>query len=225
MKVVAVIPVCNEEKSIVSVVRQTQKYCDEVIVVDDSSTDRTPQILRELGFKHILHKENKGVGAATRTGVLRALEQGADVVVTLDGDGQHNPSDIPYLLREMGSSDITIGSRFIKQQLGVPAYRSFGIGIVTWLYNFGNKNKVTDALCCLRAFSSESLKAIGIQESGFGFSTETLIKARKRRLRITEVPVNCIYHKDYKQNSVFNPVKLGLILALKTIYWRIKLNG
>src|SRR4030042_149553 len=115
MKVTAVIPVYNEENTIARVVRETQCYCDEVIVVDDCSTDKTPQIIQELGIKYALHGKNYGAGAATRTGILMALKFNADIVVTIDGDGQHNPKEIPMLLAPFKSHNnvgIVVGSRF-----------------------------------------------------------------------------------------------------------------
>lgn len=247
MKTIAVIPVFNEENTIGRVVEETKKHCDVVVVVDDCSTDRTPQIIQKLGIKYALHGKNKGTGAATRIGILMALRLGADVVVTLDGDGQHNPSQIPLFLSPFSikdSADIAIGSRFFDtskyapEELGfyscyaeglecdysnVPKYRKFGIDIVTWLYNLCHKQKVSDALCCFRAFSRGTLEKMVIEEDGFGFSTEILIKARKKGCKIIEVPVNCIYHKNYRQNSTFSPIKLGMILAWKTIFWRLKL--
>lgn len=227
MKVIAVIPAYNEEKTIADVVKGAKKYCDEVIVVDDCSTDRTPQILWELGIKYLSHRENKGVGAATWFGIKMALRQEADIVVTLDGDGQHNPAEIPTLLKPFklyGNIGVVIGSRFLNGSK-IPQYRRFGIDIVNWLYNFGCKYKVSDSLSGFRAYSREFIKQVVIEENGFGYIPEILIKARKVNFGIVEVPINCKYFEDYKQNSTFNPIKLGIILAWKTIYWRLKLRN
>lgn len=231
MKTAIVIPVYNEENTVKEIVEQARKYCDTVIVVDDGSTDRTPRIIQSLDIKDVnyaLLERNIGVGNATRLGLKIAKGLDVDAVVTLDGDGQHDPDEIPVVLAPLQENrvDIAIGSRFYSNSpkyAHQKAYRRAGIAIITWLYNIGHKAKITDAQCCFRAYSRKAIGAIGIEENGFGFSTETLIKARKLGLRIVEVPVSCIYHKDGKQNSTLNPVRHGLEVAWKTIWWRIRL--
>lgn len=253
MKIVAVIPAYNEEGTIKRIIGQAKNFCDAVIVVDDGSTDRTPSLIQRLNIKDVnytLFERNIGVGNATKMGLKIARGLNADAVVTLDGDGQHDPSEIPSVLKPIkeNKADIVIGSRFMpriedclnespyacstyyfeRQEYSaslekISVYRKFGIDVITWLYNIGYKQRITDAQCCFRAYSRKAIGAIGIEENGFGFSTETLIKARKLGLRIVEVPVSCIYHKDGKQNSTLNPVRHGLEVAWKTILWRIRL--
>jgi glycosyltransferase involved in cell wall biosynthesis len=230
MKVIAVIPAYNEALMITKVVNQAKKYCDEVIVVDDYSTDRTPYIIHNLHNESIRCfplSENSGAGFATELGVNIALHYKADIIVTLDGDGQHNPDDIPWLLKPIlkNEADITIGTRLTNDYIkrNMPNYRQFGNNILTWLYNFGYKAKISDSQCGFRAFNSKVFDKIQIKEKGFGFIVEQLIKARKLQLRVKEVPVTCIYHDDFKLNSSMNPLKHGLITALKTVYWRIRL--
>ena len=225
MKITAVIPVFNEKHSIGNLVLKAKQYCNDVIVVDDGSTDKTADILKTLGCKYVLHADNQGQGAATRTGVNVALRLGADIIVTLDGDGQHSPDNIPLLLKPVldNTADVVVGSR-IAQLQGVPEYRKLGIDFITWLYNVGSQYKLSDSLLCLRVFKSEVLRNIQIEENRFGFCPEMLIKIRQKGYRIKDIPINCIYHDDYSLNSTYSPVRLGLILMRKTIKWRIKIE-
>ncbi len=246
-KIVAVIPAYNVENTIAQVVEETKKHCDEVIVVDDASSDNTPRIIQGLGIRYALCGKNHGQGLATRIGMKMALDLGANIIVTLDSDGQHNPNEIPQVIEHIldGKADLVIGSRFMSglpkkykpKDLGfyscyeeeyqykhfkIPHYRKFGIDIINWLYNVCNDKKLIDTQSCLRAYTGELVEKLRIEEDGFEFSTETLIKARKMKARMVEVPVSCIYH-NRKQDSSMNPLKHGLRVAWKTIGWRIKL--
>ncbi|MCJ7805179.1 glycosyltransferase family 2 protein [Patescibacteria group bacterium] len=226
MEIAAVIPAYNVASTIGDIVESTKKYVDTVVVVDNNSIDETARIAKEAGAL-IFKQPIQGAGAATRLG-LNAVSHDYDIVVTLDGDGQHIPEGISWLLEQMENShaDMAIGSRFLNIiDDSMPRYRKFGIDVITWLYNIGSKQKVSDSLCCFRAFKKEVVQNIEITEDGFGFSTEMLMKARKAGARIIEVPVSCVYHKDRRRNSVLNPVKQGIILAWKTIYWRLKIDG
>jgi glycosyltransferase involved in cell wall biosynthesis len=177
-----------------------------------------------------------------------ALEFGADIIVTLDSDGQHNPNEIPQVLKPIleGRADLVVGSRFMshkdyldeasyacgtyyfeKQEYGaihrkIPCYRKFGIDIINWLYNVCNGNKLIDTQSCFRAYTRQLIEKLTIEEDGFGFSTEVLIKARKKKVRMVEVPISCIYHR-LEQDSTMNPLKHGFLVAYKTVKWRIKL--
>jgi glycosyltransferase involved in cell wall biosynthesis len=153
------------------------------------------------------------------------------VVVTLDGDGQHDPNDIPRLVFEIaqGHADVVVGSRYClnRRRLRddsetVPMHRSLGIRLITWLYNVGMGSKISDSQCCFRAFRGEVLRNLEIVESGFGFSTEMLMKIRKAGYRIAEVPVRCTYHKDYGKNSTLPPVRHFLEVLWRTLYWRLR---
>jgi hypothetical protein len=128
-----------------------------------------------------------------------------------------------------GEADLVIGSRFLQptqktlsaqqtQRTNIRRYRKFGIDVITWLYNLGSKVKVFDSQSCFRAHSRGLLEAINITESGFGFSVEVLIKARRKSLVITEVPIFCVYHS---QGSSLNPVAHGLGVALGVIRLRL----
>ena len=225
MKVVAVIPCYNEAQFIPELVFQTNKLVDISIVADDNSSDRTVEEAEKAGA-HIVHNSGeRGAGANTQAGIDNALLLGCDVVVTLDGDGQHDPKDIPKLLKPIvdGYADIVIGTRFAAENKNIiPLYRRFGIKVITWLYNVGSQQKLSDAQCCFRAFSRNTLETISITEPGFSFSVETIIKARGLGFRIVEVPISVLYHHQFSQNSSLNPVIHGIIVVIGVVKWRVK---
>jgi len=228
MKVTAVIPCYNEERTIADIVRRAKQYCDRVIVVDNMSTDNTiEEAEKETQCYNISLCFTKGAGAATREGLIQSLNPvlRGDIIVALDGDGQHNPDEIPKVVAPIieDRADMVLGSRFLNSKTkDMPRYREFGIGVINWLYNIGNSHRFTDTQCCMRAFSRKALEVISITESGFAFSIEMLAKAQKAGLRIAEVPVEVIYHKEYSQNSTSNPITHGIKIILGILKWRLK---
>ena len=206
------IPAFNEEKTIARVVLETQKYADKVVVCDDGSTDLTLDIARCLGADVIRHERNMGYGAAIRSLFNRALELGADVLVTLDADGQHDPSEIPNVVQPIikGEADIVIGSRFVEDHLAytMPWYRRAGVKFITKLVNNTAKNNVKDAQSGFRAYNHKSLETLTVTENGMGVSAEILISAGKQGLKICEVSSTCNYNKGMT-TSTHNPVKHG----------------
>jgi glycosyltransferase involved in cell wall biosynthesis len=226
MKTIAIIPCYNEEETIGDIVTIAQKHVDKVVVCDDASTDNTAFIAGMRGAVVLKHKEHHGVGYMMQGGFNVARWANADVIITLDGDGQHNPDDIPSLVKPIvdGIVDVVFGTRKEKGQM--PKYRRFGNAVVNWLCNVNSSCKISDNTCGFRAFSRESLQILlPISEQKFGSIVEMLIKAKARGLKIAEVPIQCIYHKNYRQNSTLNPIILGIILVWKTTFWRLKTSG
>jgi len=219
MKIIAVIPCLDEENFIEDIVSRALVHVDRVLVIDDGATDATAAVAQKAGAEVISHAIRKGAGAATRTGFEAALKLGADIVVTLDGDGQHNPDEIPLLVQPVreGKADLVIGSRFLRAA-EVPRYRKFGIDMITWMYNFGSNVKITDAQSGFRAHSRRLLESVSITHDDFGFSVDVLVQARKKGLLIKEVPISCIYHD---QGSTENPVIHGLSVAAAVAWIRI----
>jgi O-antigen/teichoic acid export membrane protein len=216
--VVAAIPCYNEERFIGGVVRRVAQYVDRVLVVDDGSTDRTAEVAEGAGATVIRHAANRGPGAAYRTCFQAARESGAGVLITLDGDEQHNPDELPRLLSPLleGQAELVIGSRFLEPY-EIARYRKFGIDVITFLYNLGSKVKVVDAQSCYRGYSKRALENLRITEDGFGFSVELLVQARHRGLSILEVPISCIYHEA---SHSMNPVLHGVGVALMVVKHR-----
>jgi glycosyltransferase involved in cell wall biosynthesis len=221
MKIFVAIPCLNEERFIGDIVERARKYVDKVIVVDDGSTDRTSVVARDAGAEVIRHQASLGAGAATSTAFKAAKEQGADILVTIDGDGQHNPDEIPRLIQPIseGKADFVIGSRFMGIPSNMQRYRRFGIDLITWLFNVCSKTGITDSQSGFRAHSRKLLETVEIKESGFAFSIEVLEKSRKKGLAMVAVPISCIYHSD---GSSMNPVLHGLKVAWGVIKYRIR---
>lgn len=222
-KVVAAIPCHNEERFIADIVRSTQQYVDRVVVIDDGSSDATSRRAEGAGAMVVRHNSNRGPGEAYRSCFAAAHSLGAEVLITLDGDGQHSPDELPRLLEPLLSeeTDLVIGSRFLDDY-EIPRYRKFGIDVITWLYNLGSDVKVADAQSCYRGYSRKALDTLDITETGFGFSVELLVEARNSGLLIREVPVSCIYHPD---SHSMNPILHGLSVALMVIKHRLKRLG
>ncbi len=208
--VVVGIPAYNEEKTIAKVVLQAQKYADAVVVCDDGGSDLTSEIARRLGADVVTHVENLGYGGAIQSLFKRARELNADVLVTLDGDGQHDPCEIPNVIEPivMGEADVVVGSRFIDSHMAgvMPWYRRAGVRFISKLVNGNTKAGVGDAQSGFRAYSVRSLDKLVVAEYGMGASAEILINARKQGLRIKEVAASCDYSNGVR-NHVHNPVR------------------
>jgi glycosyltransferase involved in cell wall biosynthesis len=218
--VVAAIPCYNEARFIANIVPVVQTYVDHVVVVDDGSSDSTSRVAAAAGATVVRHDVNKGPGAAYRSCFEAASGIGADILVTLDGDGQHNPDELPRILEPLlaGEANVVIGSRFLEDY-DVRRYRKFGIDVITWLYNLGSDVKVVDAQSCYRGYDRKSLDSLHITEKGFGFSVELLVQAREEGLVIKEVPISCIYHSA---SHSINPVVHGVGVALMVVKHRLK---
>ena len=216
MKITIGIPAYNEEKNIAKIIIKLKKITDSIIVCDDGSSDMTSEIAKNLGVIVISHKKNMGYGAAIRTIFEKSAEIGSDILVTFDADGQHRIEDVSRVLHPLENSeaDIVIGSRFLGKQSNVPNYRKLGIKVITQVTNSSLKTKLTDSQSGFRAYSKQVLSKISLSEVGMGISTEILIKASSKGLRITEVPITILYSGD---TSTHNPVSHGTSVLFSTI--------
>ena len=220
-RVVAVIPCYNTESHIAEVVTKCLPHVDQVIVVNDGSTDDTAEAARKAGAQVINHDRNMGYGGAIKTGFREAQRNGNDIIVTIDGDGQNNSDEIPLLLEPIlgGEADLVIGSRFLSNNHNMPGYRNFGIRVITWLWNVFSPIKVSDSQSGFRAYNKTLFKKLALSENGMSISIEILEKARKKGVTITEVPVSCHYtHSTISLNAI----KHGLRVSLSVIRIRLK---
>ena len=215
------IPAYNEEHSIAGIIIEAQKYADAVIVCDDGSTDLTAQIAQRLGADVVSHERNSGYGTAIKSLFCRALEFGADVLVTLDGDGQHSACEIPQVIKPIveGNADVVIGSRFIdkKGTDEMPFYRQIGAKVVTKMVNGSAKNGVSDSQSGFRAYNRQALERLCVSEAGMGASVQILLEASKHNLRISEVPSTCKYKNGDVSTSTENPVTHGVGLVMSIV--------
>ena len=214
-RILACIPAFNEAKSIAEMISKSKNYVDGVLVYDDGSTDDTCEVARAAGATVIRNPENKGYGVAIRSLFQAAKEQDADIMVTLDSDGQHDPDQIPRLIDPLLKQgfDLVIGSRFIDgdSKEKVPRYRSFGIKTITKLTEAASYPKITDSQSGFRAYNKNALSKINLFEDGMAVSTEILLRASEKKLLMTEVPITVRY--DIKDRSTHNPITHGISVA------------
>jgi len=197
MRLLTALPVYNEESSLVSVVTEVLKHAGAVLVVDDGSTDATPSLLR--GFptvRTIRHPRNLGYGASLRTAFQATIDGDFDGLVTLDCDGQHEPSRIPELASRLQDADIVSGSRYLRVfdpgQKPPEERRRINVEVTRWLNECLGMN-LTDAFCGFKAYRTAALERLNITEDGYAMPLEVWIQAVARGMRIVEVPVPLIY--------------------------------
>jgi len=206
-KVIAAIPAFNEEKYIGTIVVKTRQYVDEVVVVDDGSTDQTASVAKLAGATVIRHEKNKGYGASIQTLLAEAKKRDLDVLVLLDGDFQHNPDEIPELISPIAEGyDLVVGSRE-EQLLNIPLYRRLGQRVISYFSRVLSRKHLYDSECGFRVFSRKAVVALDLRENGMAVSAETIAKAAEKGLKITERPVSVVYTRD---GSTFNPIAHGL---------------
>ena len=201
MKTVAVIPAYNESEVVAEVVTLTLAQVDTVLVVDDCSHDGTALRAREAGAQIVRHRLQRGAGRATATGLMAAMQLGAELVVTLDADGQHLPEEIPTVLEPVraGEADIVVGCRSIKRS-DMPALRRAGNRFAnywTWLLT---GVAVSDSQSGFRAYTREAVEKLPLEARGYEFCSHTLEEAAHLGLRIKEVPITVVY-TEYSQSK------------------------
>ena len=216
MKITIGIPAYNEEKNIASIITKLKKITDSIIVCDDGSSDMTSEISKNLGAIVISHKKNMGYGVAINSIFQKSKEMNSDLLVTFDADGQHRVEDIEKVVEPIknNDADLVIGSRFLDKKSDVPNYRKIGIKVITQVTNVSIKKKLTDSQSGFRAYNQRVLSQISPSDMGMGISTEILIKASSKGLRITEVPITILYSGD---TSTHNPVSHGTSVLISTI--------
>jgi len=196
-KLCVLIPAFNERATIEQVIKSIPQNIpgideEEIIVVDDGSTDNTAKAAKEAGATVIQHDNNRGVGAAFRTGIQEALKRHADVIVHIDGDGQFNALDIPKLIAPIldGSVDITTCTRFSdpKHYPKMPLIKKIGNRIVRSIINRAINRKFTDVSCGFRAYSREAALRLTLFSS-FTYTHEVILDAVLKGLKIQEIPL------------------------------------
>ena len=214
-KVAVLLPAYNEEVSIASMVLLSLQYADEVIVIDDGSSDRTSEVSRLAGATVLSHTTNKGKGAALKTGFKYA--QDYDIIVTIDADGQHNPSEIPDVIKPImeDRADIVNGSRYIAgKDTTTPTYRRVGQTVLDNATYLASGVKLTDTQSGFRAFSSKSIEYFNFDPNGFGIESDMLIEASVNKLRIVEVEITVRYDVN---TTTDNPIVQGFSVLMRIL--------
>ncbi len=197
------IPAYDEEKTIAKVVVRAFRHADKVLVFDDGSDDDTAMIAERLGAIVVRHEKNLGKGAALRGCLDLARKWHADVLVTLDADGQHDPEDIPSLIRPIleGQAEVVIGSRRYGKEM--PAFRRFGARFLDRATGVRAGGEIVDAQSGFRAYSKKALGKVTAAEYGMGVDSQILMSAKEAGLRIVEIPVGVKYGQ--LDTSTHNP--------------------
>ena len=201
-KIIVCIPAYNEGKIIEDIVHESKAFCNQVIVCDDGSTDDTETKAKKAGAIVIRHKENKGKGAAMKSLFNTAKDSSADVIVTIDGDGQFLPQEIDKLTKPIleGKADIVIGYRFVSDN-EIPGYRKMGIKFLDKMTNMASELPFRDTQSGFRAYSSRAIQMISFQSNGFGADAEILIDGSRKGLRIIEEKVTVLYYTGHETST------------------------
>ena len=206
-KTIVAMPAYNEKKYIGSMVLQAQRYADEVIVVDDGSMDHTSDVAELAGATVIRHEKNQGYGVTIRRILTEAKKRSPDVLVILDADSQHEPDEIPSLIKAISEGfDIAIGSREAQRNV-IPMYRRTGQKVLSYFTNVLSGGELSDTESGFRAYSKKAIAELELKENGMAVSSEIISAATKKGLKVTEVPISITYTKD---GSTMNPIKHGL---------------
>jgi glycosyltransferase involved in cell wall biosynthesis len=201
--ILVVIPALNEERAIGSLVLTARLLGLPVLVVDDGSTDRTPYLARLAGAEVVSHERNLGKAEALNTAFRLAREREVGMLVTIDGDGQHDLTDLEPLLERLleGEADIVIGSRFLDAgSREIPRVRRLGQRAMTTFANVSSRLSITDSQSGYRAFGPRAIERIVFSSRGFSVESEMQFLARQHGLKMVEVPIRAIYDAPPRRN-------------------------
>ena len=206
MSILVCIPAFNEGKVIDKVIKDCLKFSNEVVVCDDGSMDNTYEVADSAGADVIRHEKNIGKGESLRSLFKFARHSNHDIIVTIDGDGQFIPEEIPKLVKSIkeNKSDLVIGYRF-DDTTEIPNYRRFGNKMLDKMTNMVEEISVRDTQSGFRAYSRKVIDDIDFKMKGFGADAEILIDAAKKGYRLSEEKITVIYDTGTK-TSTKNPI-------------------
>jgi glycosyltransferase involved in cell wall biosynthesis len=218
------IPAYNVARTIPQVVEQARQHLPVVLVVDDGSQDETPHVARESGATVLSIPKNQGKGWALRSGFKDLLKEPWDGIITLDGDLQHDPAEVPKLIEEYDKTKpaIVIGSRMAEAEK-IPGIRYWTNRVGVFCISWAAGQPLADTQSGFRLYCREVLESIPLWTSRYDTETEILIKAGMRGMKITCVPIKTIYYEDELHHSSFRPFPdtfLICMVFLKSLFWR-----
>ncbi len=226
MKLIVLLPALNEEQTVATVIASIPKNIpgitsQEVIVVDDGSSDQTAAHATAAGAIVVSHGWNRGLGVAFQTGVDAALKRGADIVVTIDADGQFDPADIPALVKPVvgGRADVVTASRFLDPTMRpeMSWIKRWGNRRVAGLVSFLSGRKLADAACGFRAYSREALLNLNLF-SRFTYTQETLLNLIFKGFRVQEIPVKVRGVREHGTSRVANNLWHYAFMTANTMF-------
>lgn len=227
-KIVVVIPAFNAQKTLESVCKKIPKtIVDDIIVVNDGSTDNTQALIKKLGVKSRFHPKNRGYGASQKTGYRYALQLCADIIIMLHADGQHDPvfvkDFIPPLLHD--SCDLVIGSRIRGMRdafkNGMPVYKILANRVLSEAANLVTGLSLIEHHTGYRAFKRKVLETIPFDRfsDDFIFDQQIILSVCVHHFRIKQITTSCIYHKDASSVNLSRSVTYGLGVIENLIYY------
>lgn len=215
--IVVAIPAHNEDRFIGSLVLKLRARDRQVLVVDDGSTDATAELAEAAGATVIRHAGNMGKTAAVKTAFEQGRLMDVDALVLLDGDSQHDPSDVDRLVAPIldGTADMVVGSRFVGVRSVIPRWRVAGQHALTLATNLGSGMRLSDTESGYRAFSRRALAEMRFNSQGFGIEPATQFQAKQRGWKVLEVPIRVHYETPMKRNPIGHGIgQLDAILHL-----------
>lgn len=197
MRVLTAVPVYNEEAHLEPVLAEVLRHAGDVLVVDDGSTDRTPELLRHFPQVQVIrHARNMGYGAGLRSAFHRAMEAKYDGLVTIDCDGQHEPALIPLIAARLHEADIVSGSRYLEifdpSQRPPEERRRINVEVTRWINECLGLG-ITDAFCGFKAYRTSAVARFDITDDGYAMPLQVWVQAVEHGMRVVEVPVPLVY--------------------------------
>jgi len=211
----AVIPAYNEEKEISKIITKAKKYVSCVVVVDDGSLDNTPSEAEKAGALVLKHIINLGKGAALKTGCDYSIGNGAEYLIVLDADAQHDPEQIPEFIEKLKVNDVVFGCR--KFTKNMPGMLRFGNRVISSLVKILYGVNIEDTQSGYRAFSSQAYRKIRWTASDYSMETEMIAKVGKHNLKYSKIEIKTIYIDKYKGTTVMD----GLKIVANVIWMRL----
>lgn len=203
--IAVVIPAYNEEKQIAKVIEAIPDFVDQIIVVNDGSTDETEKVSTSHGAFVINHNQNKGVGAAFNSGVMKVIKDNYDIMVNIDADGQFNPSDIKKLIKPIidNKYDFVTASRFINPEYypKMPKIKFWGNKQMSKIISSLTNIKFFDVSCGFRAYSKEALLRLNLF-GNFTYTQETFIDLALKKISIKEIPIHVRGKREFGKSKV-----------------------
>ena len=219
-----VIPAYNEAKTIRDIALRVCRFADLVVIVDDGSQDGTVQALQGLPIAILSNGSNAGKGESLRRGACYALDKGVDFVITLDGDGQHCPEDIPLLLNAQSAHPeaIVIAAR-LRDRRAAPALRRFANGFADFWISWAAGHRVRDSQSGFRLYPAAVFRGSATTTSGFAFESEILIDASRAGVYTVSVPIDTIYNKQSRP-SHYRPAT-DTLRIVRMVAWKLLCRG